>query len=137
MKKHLPTIIVAVIFLCGLSLFLYPTVSNLYNQHLNNKLIGEYKEAFSSTTPEEFNEAMKDALEDTSWGFGFSHFIGAAFRYKVFQAGVEYNIATLKSVDWFDDSDNDANEYVENYINTMTDTKTKFNNFRIFLGFKF
>ena len=62
MKKHLPTIIVAVIFLCGLSLFLYPTVSNLYNQHLNNKLIGEYKEAFSSTTPEEFNKAMKDAV---------------------------------------------------------------------------
>lgn len=62
MKKHLPTIIVAVIFLCGLSLFLYPTVSNLYNQHLNNKLIGEYKEVFSSTTPEEFNEAMKDAV---------------------------------------------------------------------------
>ena len=62
MKKHLPTIIVAVIFLCGLSLFLYPTVSNLYNQHLNNKLIGEYKEAFSSITPEEFNEAMKNAV---------------------------------------------------------------------------
>ncbi len=62
MKKHLPTIIVAVIFLCGLSLFLYPTVSDLYNQHLNNKLIGEYKEAFSSTTPEEFNKAMKDAV---------------------------------------------------------------------------
>jgi len=62
MKKHLPTIIVAVIFLCGLSLFLYPTVSNLYNRHLNNKLIGEYKEAFSSTTPEEFNEAMKNAV---------------------------------------------------------------------------
>ena len=62
MKKHLPTIIVAVIFLCGLSLFLYPTVSNLYNQHLNNKLIGEYKEAFSPTTPEEFNEAMKNAV---------------------------------------------------------------------------
>ena len=34
MKKHLPTIIMAVIFLCGLSLFLYPTVSNLYNEHL-------------------------------------------------------------------------------------------------------
>ena len=62
MKKHLPTIIVAVIFLCGLSLFLYPTVSNLYNQHLNNKLIGEYKEAFSSATPEEFSKAMADAV---------------------------------------------------------------------------
>jgi len=62
MKKHIPTIIVVVIFLCGLSLFLYPTVSNLYNQHLNDQLIGEYKEAFSSTTPEELNQAKKDAV---------------------------------------------------------------------------
>lgn len=62
MKKHLPTIIVAVIFLCGLSLFLYPTVSNLYNQYLNRKLIGEYKEAFSATTPEQFDKAMADAV---------------------------------------------------------------------------
>ena len=61
MKKHLPTIIVAVIFLCGLSLFLYPTISNLYNQYLNHKLIGEYKEVFSSATPEEFSQAMTDA----------------------------------------------------------------------------
>lgn len=62
MKKHLPTIIVAVIFLCGLSLFLYPTISNLYNQYLNNKLIGDYEEAFESTTPEQFNEAMQNAI---------------------------------------------------------------------------
>ena len=62
MKKHLPTIIVAIIFLCGLSLFLYPTISNLYNQYLNNKLIGDYEEAFESTTPEQFNEAMQNAV---------------------------------------------------------------------------
>ena len=62
MKKHLSTIIVAVIFLCGLSLFLYPTVSNLYNQYLNHKLIGDYEAAFNDTTPEELNEAMADAL---------------------------------------------------------------------------
>ena len=62
MKKHLPTIIVAVIFLCGLSLFLYPTVSNLYNQYLNNKLIGDYNDAFADTTPEEFNKAMDEAV---------------------------------------------------------------------------
>ena len=62
MKKHLSTIIVAVIFLCGLSLFLYPTVSNLYNQYLNHKLIGDYEAAFNDTNPEELNEAMADAL---------------------------------------------------------------------------
>ena len=63
MKKHLPTIIVAVIFLCGLSLFLYPTVSNLYNEHLNNKLIGEYEETFAAIPSEEFNKAMQDAVD--------------------------------------------------------------------------
>ncbi len=62
MKKHLSTIIVVIIFVCGLSLFLYPTVSNMYNQYLNNKLIADYKEAFSETTPEEFNKVMNDAI---------------------------------------------------------------------------
>ena len=62
MKKHMSTIIVVIIFICGLSLFLYPTISNLYNQHLNNKLIGEYEEAFADITPEEFSKAMQDAI---------------------------------------------------------------------------
>ena len=62
MKKHLPKIIMVVIFLCGLSLFLYPTVSNLYNQYLNQKLIGDYKDVFASVAPEQFNEAKKDAV---------------------------------------------------------------------------
>lgn len=63
MKKHLPTIIVGIIFLCGLSLFLYPTISNMYNQYLNNKLIGDYKAAFAETTPEECNKALQDAVK--------------------------------------------------------------------------
>ena len=62
MKKHLPTIIVAVIFLCGLSLFLYPTVSNLYNQYLNHKLIGDYEEAYSNKSPEQLSKALADAV---------------------------------------------------------------------------
>lgn len=61
MKKYFPTIIVVIIFLCGLSLFLYPTVSDLYNQYLNNKLIGDYQEVFSNTTPEQSSNAMEDA----------------------------------------------------------------------------
>lgn len=62
MKKYLPTIIVAVIFFCGLSLFLYPTISNLYNEYLNHKLIGDYEETFVATKPEEFEEAMANAV---------------------------------------------------------------------------
>lgn len=62
MRKYLSTVIMAVIFLCGLSLFLYPTVSNMYNQYLNDKLIGDYEQSFADKTPEEFGEAMADAV---------------------------------------------------------------------------
>ena len=61
MKTHLPTIIVVIIFICGLSLFLYPTFSNLYNEYLNKKLIGDYKESFADITPEQFNEEKENA----------------------------------------------------------------------------
>ena len=61
MKKHLSTIIVALIFICGLSLFLYPTISNYYNQYLNKKLIGEYKQIFSEIKPEQSSKAMEEA----------------------------------------------------------------------------
>lgn len=80
------------------------------------------------------DNAIYDALDDTKWGFGFSHFLGAAFRFKVFQAGVEYNFAHLKSVDWFDDEEEDS---LNNAVNSLAETKTKFDNLRIFLGFKF
>lgn len=62
MKKHLQIIIIAVIFICGLSLFLYPALSNLYNQHLNNLLIKEYEASFSNITTEQFSEAMNEAI---------------------------------------------------------------------------
>ncbi|MBR6548870.1 MAG: class C sortase [Clostridia bacterium] len=62
MKKHLPTIIVVVIFLCGLSLFLYPTISNLYNQYLNDQLIGDYKDSLAAIAPEKIDQAMTNAL---------------------------------------------------------------------------
>jgi len=44
MKKHLPTIIAGIIFLCGLSLFLYPVVSNLYNDYMNSRDAAKYSE---------------------------------------------------------------------------------------------
>ncbi len=44
MKKRLPGIIIALVFIVGLGVFLYPTVSNLFNESLNNSLIKEYEE---------------------------------------------------------------------------------------------
>lgn len=90
-------------------------------------------------------------VDETVWGFGVSHFIGASFRYKVFQAGIEYNIAKLKTVDWFDDDDNTTTQPsnddmgLGDMMNSILgateqadkDAKRRFNNFRVFLGFKF
>jgi len=61
MKKHLSTIIVVIIFFCGLALFLYPMVSNIYNNHLNDKLIGEYEEDMQVVIPGQYEDIKKDA----------------------------------------------------------------------------
>lgn len=44
MKKIITAAMPVVIFLLGLSLFLYPTVSNLYNEYKNSLLIDNYTE---------------------------------------------------------------------------------------------
>lgn len=63
MKKYMSTIIMVIIFICGLSLFLYPTVSNLYNQHLNNQLIGDYEQVFENIDPAVYGAAMDEARQ--------------------------------------------------------------------------
>lgn len=109
--------------------------------------------SYESTLQNQINDAMNNAFgslgmdvdmdlgseDETQWGFGVSHFLGAAFRYKVFQAGFEYNIAMLKSVDWFDDEpeEDDALGAMVDWVDDTVTTKTRFNNFRVFLGFKF
>ncbi len=79
-------------------------------------------------------ELLDYKIDDLEAEFGLSHYIGGAFRYKIFQVGVEYNIAKPKSVDWFDDNKNTNNQYF-NLSNGVSHTRR--NSFRIFLGFKF
>ncbi len=59
MKKHIPTIIFSFIFFLGLAIFLYPTVSNLYNEYRNNKLIRNYTEQ-----TEELDEDVSQQVEE-------------------------------------------------------------------------
>ena len=51
----------AIIFICGLSLFLYPTISNLYNEYLNDQLISDFEDAFENVAPEVKDEALENA----------------------------------------------------------------------------
>lgn len=61
MKKHLSTIIFILIFLIGLAIFLYPTISNLWNEHLNSELILDYVDQVSSISSEEQQKLLLDA----------------------------------------------------------------------------
>ncbi|MEE3482896.1 MAG: hypothetical protein VZQ98_01075 [Bacteroidales bacterium] len=75
--------------------------------------------------------------EDTDFALGMSNYIGAAFRFKVFQAGVEYNIAKLKYQDWGKNDDN-AEDALNDWANSIFGNyKQNLNNFRVFVGFKF
>ncbi len=96
------------------------------------------------------NDPGTGADSEASFAFGASHRIGAAYRFKVFQAGFELKIGKLKCQDWgkddepkvSDDDDYDYsdiyNEAVDSFNSAFGETqKINTNNFRIFLGFKF
>lgn len=61
MKKYIVPTCFVLIFLIGLSLFLYPFISNLNNDNINNQLIDKYNESESNLSNEEKNELLEDA----------------------------------------------------------------------------
>ncbi len=54
-------IITILTFIIGLGIMLYPTVSNLYNQHFANKLIYNYDAAMAELTEEDYEEEWAKA----------------------------------------------------------------------------
>lgn len=63
MKKHLTTILLVIILLLGLSLLLYPTVSDYWNSLHQSRAIMDYDEALSQMKPEDFT-ALFEVAED-------------------------------------------------------------------------
>lgn len=63
MKKHKTTIIMVLFFFIGLIVLMYPTISNLYNQRIESKVIVNYDSIIKNETEESyvnyFNEALK------------------------------------------------------------------------------
>ncbi len=73
MKKHLSTIILVLIFFVGLSVLLYPTVSNYVNVRHSTQVISKYDEAVANMTKEDYSSYFEAAenynkalAEDTS-----------------------------------------------------------------------
>lgn len=56
MKKALPTILVVLVFIAGISVFLYPTVSNYLYQKNSTRAITEHAEKIAALSPERLAE---------------------------------------------------------------------------------
>lgn len=63
MKKRLPTILLILFFLAGLSLLLYPTISDYWNSLHQSKAISHYVEAVANMDEEEYERIWNSAIE--------------------------------------------------------------------------
>lgn len=61
MKKHWSTILLILALLVGLSLLLYPIISDYWNSIHQSKAIASYVEAISNLDEEEYNKMLTDA----------------------------------------------------------------------------
>ncbi len=62
-RETLITVILIFIFLAGLSVMLYPTVSNWWNQRIQMKAIVEYKETVAQLDEKEIDARIAEARE--------------------------------------------------------------------------
>ena len=61
LSSNITTIILILIFLVGLSVMLYPTVSNYVNQRHQSKAIAAYDEKVSEMKPEDYTKYFEAA----------------------------------------------------------------------------
>lgn len=63
MKKQLPNIILGLVFIIGLCIFLYPSVSDFINSWMQSKEISKYEHMVSELSFEEYDQMIADARE--------------------------------------------------------------------------
>ena len=61
LKKNLPTIFLMFVFLVGLSLLLYPSVSNYWNSLHQTRAIANYNDQVANLNEEEYEQMLADA----------------------------------------------------------------------------
>lgn len=61
MKKHLPTLLLVAVFLLGVCLLLYPSVSDYWNSIHQTQAIGAYEDTLSSMTQKDYSEYFEQA----------------------------------------------------------------------------
>lgn len=63
MRKHLSTIIIIVMFIVGLSVLLYPEISNYINQKHASRAISEYSEKLDKTDSDKIDSMFEQARD--------------------------------------------------------------------------
>ena len=63
LKRPLRRLIIALLFLTSIAILLYPTISTLWNQYRNQKLITEYTYASQTLDDSRYDELWQQALE--------------------------------------------------------------------------
>ena len=63
MKKQVPNIILALVFIIGLCIFLYPSVSDLINSWIQSREISKYEHLVAELSFEEYDQMIADARE--------------------------------------------------------------------------
>lgn len=61
MKKHFSTILLVLIFLCGLGLLLYPTLSDFVNQMHQSEAIETYENTVAQLSKDDYKKIIEDA----------------------------------------------------------------------------
>lgn len=61
LKKQLPNIVLALVFIIGLGIFLYPSVSDFINTWLQNRELSNYTHAVTELSTEEYDKLLEDA----------------------------------------------------------------------------
>jgi sortase A len=62
-KKQIPNIIFGLIFLAGIAIFLYPSVSNYINSKHQSRAISNYEELMNSVSEEDYTRFWNEAID--------------------------------------------------------------------------
>ena len=76
MKKHLPTILLVIVFVIGIGLLVYPTFSDWWNSNMTTRAIASYTDEVSSLTTDTYNTLLEQASAYNTWLFTSNHGLG-------------------------------------------------------------
>ena len=61
LKKVLPNILIGLVFVVGLGIFTYPTISDQWNRYHQSQAVASYEKQVESTSEEDFSKAWSEA----------------------------------------------------------------------------